>query len=86
MPPSNKDDLIRVRVESALKEAAEEMAEERGERLSVIVRELLRQAIADWKASNSLHPAAKPPGTYRNVHPAPSPRLNEDSTNGEEEG
>lgn len=50
MPPKgNKENLIRVRVDDRLKREAEQMAEDRGESLSVILRHLLRDAIRDWR-------------------------------------
>lgn len=50
MPPKgSKENLIRVRVDDRLKREAEQMAEDRGESLSVILRHLLRDAIRDWR-------------------------------------
>lgn len=49
MPPNQKDEVLRIRIESALKAEVEAMAAEMGESTSVIVRQLLRNLVAERK-------------------------------------
>ena len=47
MPP--KEEVLRLRIDSALKRDAEAMANSQGETLSVIIRQILRREVQDWK-------------------------------------
>lgn len=78
MPPKEtKDEVIRVRVDPDLKTASEKMAEELGESLSVILRQLLRGAIADWKRTQE-EDKLKSRRYPVQIDPDPTNRLNED--------
>ena len=50
--PHNKEDLLKVRISEALKDEAKEFAEKKGESLSNVVREALRQYILSQRELN----------------------------------
>lgn len=75
MPPDNKDQILRIRITAALKQAIEDIAAESGESTSVIVRQALRGFI-DARTGRE----APLPG--RAIYPATpldAPRLNDDT-------
>lgn len=74
MPPNQKDEVLRIRIESALKAEVEAMAAEMGESTSVIIRQLLRNLIAErkQKAKDSLVPNPLP-SRIPIVEPASNP-------------
>lgn len=51
MPPDNKEEVLRLRITADLKKAVEDIADQTGESMSVIVRQALRAFISEHRAA-----------------------------------